>query len=270
MAAKIINGMSIQEILIGLASDEADSAWDQFLVDYSPLILHIARRHEHDDESIMDCYVFVCEKLADNGFRRLLAFKPDGPASFRTWLAKVAGNLCIDWRRQRYGRRRTLRAIARLPSLERLVFKHLYEIGTTRQECLQALRIHYPDITAQQIGEINGRIHELLSSQQRWRLIARNRATVSLSEALSDHSSNAEPIAPGPDVDEVTASRMDRERLKAAMSQLSHDDRLVLQLRYQRDLTLDEVARLMRFADPSAAHRQIAAALAKLAEYMKN
>ena len=46
--------MSVQEILIGLASGEADSAWDQFLVNYSPLILHVARRYEHDDEAVMD------------------------------------------------------------------------------------------------------------------------------------------------------------------------------------------------------------------------
>ena len=124
MAANIIDGMSVQKILIGLASGEADSAWDQFLVDYSPLILHIARRYEHDDESVMDCYVFVCEKLADNGFHRLLAFKPDGPASFRTWLAAVAGNLCIDWRRQRYGRRRALRVSVRRPARERVVGYH--------------------------------------------------------------------------------------------------------------------------------------------------
>ncbi len=54
------------------------------------------------------------------------------------------------------------------------------------------------------------------------------------------------------------------------MSQLSPDERLILRLRYQHDLTLEEVARHMNLTDPNQARRQIEAAIAKLAKYMES
>ncbi len=191
---------SIQEILVGLASGDANSAWNQFLSDYSPLILHLARRYENDDGRVMDCYVFVCEKLSDDGFGRLLKFRPDEPAKFRAWLTAVVGNLCIDWRRKEYGRPRPLRAIARLPELDRLVFHNLYDAGMTRLDCLNALSSQFTDLTEERIAEINSRIHSLLSSRQRWQLLARKRTTISLSEPASKGHTSAQPTEPGPQI----------------------------------------------------------------------
>ena len=261
---------SIQEILVGLASGDANSAWNQFLSDYSPLILHLARRYENDDGRVMDCYVFVCEKLSDDGFGRLLMFKPDEPAKFRAWLTAVVGNLCIDWRRKEYGRPRPLRAIARLPELDRLVFHNLYEAGMTRLDCLNALSGQFTDLTEERIAEINSRIHLLLSSRQRWQLLARKRTTISLSETASKGHTSAQPTEPGPQIDLIAQTKQDLERLEKAMSQLSPDERLILRLRYQHDLTLEEVARHMNLTDPNQARRQIEAAIAKLAKYMES
>ena len=261
---------SIHEILVGLASGDADIVWNQFLNDYSPLILHLARRYENDDGRVMDCYIFVCEKLSDNRFSRLLKFKPDEPAKFRVWLTVVVGNLCIDWRRKEYGRLRPFRAITRLPELDRLVFHNLYEAGMTRLDCLNALSGQFTDLTEERIATINSRIHSLLSSRQRWQLVARKRRTISLSEpATRDHTS-AHPTEPGPPIDLIAQTKQDLERLERAMAQLSPDERLILRLRYQHDLKLEEVARHMNFTDSNQARRQIEAAIVKLSKCMES
>ena len=259
---------SIRELLAGLASEHPESSWDRFLRDYSPHILHVAHRYENDASSVTDCYLFVCEKLSDNDFSRLLKFKPVGPAKFSTWLTAVVANLCIDWRRKRYGRRRAVRVVQQLPDLEQDVFHCLYESGMTRTECMHALRHRYGGITDRDIAKINSRIHSLLSSKQRWQLAARKGEEISLSETNPEVQPGNEPTDPGPEVASLVQSEQDRERLAEAMAQLSPDERLILRLRYEQDLTLEEVARLMNFGDPYRARRQIEAAVATLVAYM--
>ena len=53
------------------------------------------------------------------------------------------------------------------------------------------------------------------------------------------------------------------------MARLEPRQRLLLQLRYQQDLTLTEVAQLIGLSDPFKAKRQIDAALAALTLAMK-
>ena len=53
------------------------------------------------------------------------------------------------------------------------------------------------------------------------------------------------------------------------MARLEPQQRLLLQLRYQQDLTLKEVAQLTGLADAFKARRQIDAALAALKKAMK-
>jgi len=67
----------------------------------------------------------------------------------------------------------------------------------------------------------------------------------------------------------LVQSAQDREQLQIAMARLEPEQRLLLQLRYQQDLTLEEVARLTRSSDAFHARRKIDAALAALAKAMK-
>jgi hypothetical protein len=60
-------------------------AWVEFLESYSPVLYQTAGACTSDDDAAADCYLFICEQLARNSFRRLLKFKPDGSASFATW-----------------------------------------------------------------------------------------------------------------------------------------------------------------------------------------
>jgi DNA-directed RNA polymerase specialized sigma subunit len=54
------------------------------------------------------------------------------------------------------------------------------------------------------------------------------------------------------------------------MARLEPRQRLLLRLRFQQDLTLEEVARLTRIPDPYRANREIQAAVAALAHLMKS
>jgi RNA polymerase sigma factor (sigma-70 family) len=262
---------SVRDLLKRLSAGQVDAAWREFLERYSPLMLHLAQQYETDRERALDCFVYVTGALSDDGFRRLLKYRPDGPAQFRTWLSTVVANLCIDWRRHQRGRFRPVQVIAGLPALDQLVYRCLYVRGMTRDETLRALQVRFPEVTVQQLAEISARLFSSLTSRQRWQLSVRMAGSVSLSKPpLPDAEESAyqpEDPAPGPDL--LAQNDQDHSRLEAALARLPSQQRLLIRLRYQQDLTLAEVARLAGLSDTNQAHRQIQAALAALAELLK-
>lgn len=256
----------ITQLLQRLHSHQAQEAWAEFLAAYSPLILQVVRLLERDDDPIADCYLFVCEKLSQRQFRRLTLFRPDGPASFRTWLRAVVRNLSLDWRRREFGRHRVFESIQRLSALEREVFHRVFEQGFSAAEAFLSLRAGIPGLEEKQVEEAVERIRNLLTPRQLWLLQADRRELP---------AGSTEPDGTGPPLDErVADSRPDPESLAAwneeranlshALALLPKDDRLFLRLRYEQDLTLDMVAKVTGLKDAQAADRRIREILSRL------
>ena len=253
----------IENILQCLNTGQLDAGWAAFLETYSSFLHHIVRQFEADSNAAEDCFEFVCAKLSDDNFRRLKAFQPDGPAKFRTWLTTVTANLCKDWRRSVYGRKRLPESVRRLPEFEQLIFACFYRHGMTHHECLHVLKSRFPRLTLEQIGDANARLHSILSSNQRWQLSIARDEPQSSDSAADDVDTNDD----GPELH--VQSDEERLRLEKAMVCLEPQQRLLLQLRYQQDLTLEEVAHLTGLADSFKARRQIDAALTALGKAMK-
>ena len=253
----------IENILCRLADGEADSGWIQFLEAYSALLHKIVRQYEDNASCAQECFEFVCAKLSDNGFRRLTTFNPNGPATFQTWLKAVVANLCIDWRRSMYGRFHTPGNIRHLPEMDQVIFDCFYRQGMTRQECLQVLKIRFPKVTDRQIRNINRSIHTELTSKQRYQLSTKRHRETSNVRSVESIEGNEK----GPEA--LVQIQQDRELLQKALQRLESKQRTLLQFRYQQDLTLDEVGRLMGLKDSFHARRMIDAALSALAKAMK-
>jgi RNA polymerase sigma factor (sigma-70 family) len=266
MKKELSTGFSSDELLARLRSSDRDEAWKQFLEIYSPLIMHIASLYEFHRDSLDDCYLFICEKLSDNNFSRLLSYLPQGPASFRSWLNVVVANLCIDWRRHKQGRMRPFKSISKLSFFDQLVFKYRFQQSVGLQTCMASMQIDFPDVTESQLASAVSRINEALSPRQHWLLSTRKAQTISLND-LNAESAAGEPIAPGHNPEQATTLGQEQEKLQQALSRLSPRQRLLIKLRYQQELSLKEVARLTRLGDPFRARRHLQAALAELAEY---
>ncbi len=264
-------GVRIVSILRCLASDKVETGWSVFLQSYSRLLRDVIRRYEFDEYRAQECFEFICAKLSDDNFRRLLVFEPEGPAAFPTWLTVVCTNLCIDWRRQVYGRFREPAKIQALPQLDRMVFHYSYRLGLTGHACIQALRTRFPSVTGEQVSEIRGRIHTLLSPRQRWELSSQRPTSVSIDDpdisATEEVAGALRSTAHGPEL--LAEIGQDQRRLRNAMTHLEPRQRLLIQLRFQQDLTLEDVANLCGVNSPSQASREIDRALAALAKAMK-
>jgi RNA polymerase sigma factor (sigma-70 family) len=260
----------IHDLLRGLHSRRPQEAWEQFLQEYSSPILRVIHFHERDPDHVSDCFVFVCEQLTRNRFRRLCQFRTDGLATFPTWLRAVVRHLCIDWRRRQFGRYRIFQSVAKLSGFDQAVFQLLYEQEVPPEESFMHLTPLFPGTTKERFIESVERIQDVLTARQRWLLSVRSANTcavkprqgeeeVSLAEQISDR-------LPDP---EVSAARTEeRNALLRALSCLSEHDRLLIRLRFEQDLTLEQVARVMKLGDPQSADRYVRHVLEQLRQSM--
>lgn len=251
---------SVAELLKQLSSADAGAAWVEFLDRYAQLIINVASQIEFEQDRINECFLFVCEKLNDDGFRRLLKFNTSGKAKFRTWLGSVVFNLCVDWHRREYGRVRLLPAIAALPAFDQTVYHLVIEQAMASEACYQKLKTDFPDLSRESVANSLRRIHSILTPRQRWQISVRNRGRKPVGgdpmqgqiEGLPDPSAGPEMQA---------QKQQELETLKNAISHLPARQRLLLHLRYQEGLSLKKIAQLQKLGDSNRAWRHIQAAI---------
>ena len=184
----------------------------------------------------------------------------------------VVSNLCVDWKRKEQGRLRPPRCVSHLPELDQQVYHFIYVRRMSRAQCLQALKPRFPELTDATVSEINARLFALLTPQQRWRLSVRTPTLepVTCGVSAEDDDPAWHVAAPGPGPDDLTAELQEQRRLQDALARLPAEQRLLLRLRYEENLTLAEVARLTNQSDPFQANRRIQSALKALADLMSD
>lgn len=257
---------TIERILRDLGSPPADDAWAEFLELYAAQIYQVVYHLEPDRDKASDCFQFICEQLIQNRFRRLRAFKIDGAAKFSTWLRAVVRNLCIDWHRKETGRPRAFKSIAKLSAFDQQVFSLLYERGVTLEEGLQLLLSAYPNASEASLTASRERIEAGLTVQQRWLL---NSRTVRSNK--SEFMADLDEVAPNvldPRADpEAQAILKERQRhLMRKMKRLSDQDRLLIRFRFEQELTLEQIAKLLNLGNAQRVDRQLKQILAQLRE----
>ncbi len=83
-----------------------DAAWERLVSRHSRLLIHIAGLVMRDADATMDAYAVILERLRHDDYRILRGYVATGSCRFSTWLAVIARRICVDARRQRYGRSR--------------------------------------------------------------------------------------------------------------------------------------------------------------------
>lgn len=254
-----------------LSGDDAQSAWALWLERYSPVVLQAVRRCIWDTELSADCFVFVCERLHDDRYRRLRQFRPGAGTSFETWLRVVVRNLCLDWHRKQFGRWRLFQSLTRLPALAIEVYRLRYEQGLSADEALCVLRESRPDVTADHFYSAEEQVRQALNSRQNW-LIGARAASTREPETITRASEEAPEIdppdwRPGPEAEAI--SREEWALLAGALTRLEPSERVLLQLRFGQGLPLIKIAQFAGLPDPQSADRRLRAILQKLRRHME-
>jgi RNA polymerase sigma factor (sigma-70 family) len=256
---------SLDDLFGAFRDGRGDVAWTDFLECCGGLLLQAARSACRDEDDAADAFVFVCERLAERGYLRLRKFDPAGPAQPATWLRAVARNLALDYRRRIHGRFRVFESVSRLPAFDQLVFRRRYRDRFTLEETLASLRSHIPALTLEAVAAADQRLGAVLTPRQRFAMAVERPRIEPL--RTSDESGDRRPIdppAPGPSPEDVLAGIELRTRLRAALATLSPNDRLLVRLRLEQELTLSEIAVIAGFTGPQQADRHLREIYARL------
>jgi RNA polymerase sigma factor (sigma-70 family) len=123
-----------------------------------------------------------------------------------------------------------------------------------------------PQVTIAEISEIEQRLQQSLSSRQRWILGSRKQSEFSTLPAPNEDSvADMVNVADSrPNQEAWLADREQQGQLQNSLASLPAQERLLVQLRFEHDLSLDEIARLCGLEDAQRVHRKLAAVLKKL------
>jgi RNA polymerase sigma factor (sigma-70 family) len=245
----------IVSMLSALSSTERQESWCAFLERYAGLIYHVVRSFDRDPDRSGSCFLFVCEQLSNNDFRRLRKFKVSGRAEFSTWLCAVVRNLCLDWHRKEYGRHRVFASVARRGVTDQLLFELVFSRGLSAAEARDELSLRGVELSFAAVEDKIRDLRSCLTSRQLWLLSSGNTTLESIDN--EEGTFRAEPTDPAPDPEAVAALRETHQHVAAALASLTDSDRLLVRLRYQEGLTLQQVARLVGLKDAQTADRRL-------------
>jgi RNA polymerase sigma factor (sigma-70 family) len=235
--------------------------WVNFLKEFAQIILQVIAVCEGDAENRAECFVYVCEQLARNRFRRLRRFQRGGPASFTTWLRAVVRNLSVDWRRREFGRPTTFVATHPISPLDREVGNRLFRDNMRDNEIVDELCTS--DLSRGEIESSLDRVYAQMTPRQAWAWSARS----ILTESVEGESGAAMQLPdPAPTPETVAELRESNRAMLHGLRSLSFEQRLAIRFRFEQDLTLQEIATLLKLKNAQAADRVLRNALARLRE----
>lgn len=222
----------------------------------------VCRRHFDAENDRNECYIFVLDSLKADNFRRLRAFK--GKSKLSTYLYSLINSLVIDFRRQRYGRRRIPAAVLKLGKWAEAVYRLVCWQKFSFDDAYDFLRID---------GLYDGRYDQFMREIEPIRdaPCRENPTFKSIDEPGGDlmqnmNASDANPL-------EALVQALDRERrikalrvIRATTEELSEPDRILIRLVFGSDQSLNAAAKIVDISASTARKRL----QALLAEYRKN
>jgi len=238
--------------LLLLFQHEPERAWDLFIKRYADFIFTQLHILGFDYDGAMDRFVYICEKLSEENFRRLRTVRYAGDKGELTpWLRKVIKNLCINWAWSLEGRRRLFKPVARLPEGEQKIFELYFWRGFMPSEIYEQLRLDgQQELEYIAVLDSLERIFSVLNQQNLWSLLcnlARRRGNVSLDEI--EEETGREPVDDHANPEEIVLQKETAELLTRSLGTLSTQERLVVQLHFTESLTVKEVAEVLHLKE---------------------
>ena len=108
---------------IDLYRENPIKAWDALLQRHHQLIMAVIKKLVESHDDVMDLYTYTLENLKNDECKKLTTyFQQTRKCNFESWIAVVVRNCCMDWFRKEKGRKRLLKSIKVLPSIDQWIF----------------------------------------------------------------------------------------------------------------------------------------------------
>ncbi len=222
-------------------------AYHDLLVLYAEMIKRMIRRFFRDWDDVMDVFTSVCERLQANDYAALRRFKQGSP--LEPWLSVITSNASRDKARRNRVGGAPPSLLEKLEPFERLVYRAHYlqraEHDVIAETASARLGTTY---STADVRDAIVRIDTLLGVEKRWsilHLIALRARSVSVDELID---LGLDPVADEEaDFEEVTSERAQRKQLTAAFDEMEDEDKLLIQLRFEQNLTAVQIADVMGY-----------------------
>jgi len=227
-------------------------AWKQFLESYSRLFLKVIWELERDKDEVMEQYLHVCSKFAENNFAVLRAFKRDygaNPPKFTTWLRAVTQNMIIDRHRSLHGRKRFPKALLQLSPHARKVFDLYYWQGYSLHDVDHFLEAHRNG-SSESVADLMEEIRKVLLREPPSPDVQKEPTVLRYNDELGGAFGEEEDVP--------------AERLEQWLSALEPRSRLILRLRFWENMPASEIARILRIVPEKQIYNIIDNSLKKL------
>ncbi len=239
-----------------------EEAWKSFLEQNNRLIMSVIKNIVYDQDEAMEAYCFALDKLKADDCRKLTSYYAKSRNyNFETWIAVVVRNCCIDWIRKDKGRKRLLKAIEELPCVDQWIFRYIYWHRYSYDSLFKLLKNkHGFKISFDEMCSRIDQLNETLHSKAKWKLSQDLLAALpplSLNDVDNIAGSLSEDHSPEEDLIHSNTSQIIEEILHS----LPTREQLIIQLHFYRNLTLEEIARVLKMKNIWRVHRKLAKAL---------
>ncbi len=242
-------------------------AWELFNERYADVIFSHLQRLGFDYDQAMDRFVYICEKLCEQDFRRLKSIRYAGRfGDLKPWIQTVVKRLSINWAWSVNGRKRLLKPIQRLPLQEQRIFELYFWKGLLPSVIQEQIQLEQKQISLPEVFEGLEHIFSVLSQKKLWRLVSnlvRIRRELSLDAVDDETGIGLELVDRKANPEETLMAKEAEDRMNRVLNGLSPRERLLIQFRYQEGMGVKEVAEMLKVPERDV-RNELKSALAHL------
>jgi RNA polymerase sigma factor (sigma-70 family) len=221
------------------------------------------RSFEHHSELGNDCFLYVFEKLNEDDYRRIKAYK--GRCSFRTFLYSVTSKLIIDFRRNRFGYKVLPKYYWEFDGINRHIFKLFFYQNLTVDWAENAVRSEFKlsqEEAQKRVDIVEKRIRES-------RLGGKSRIDAHEIHVEEVDSLTSEDKKLGPEEIVIATETLKQKEyfvkvLKEEVQKLDDEDSLILQLYFEQALTAKQISNAIPGLKDKKVYKRVEQTLKKL------
>lgn len=251
-------------------------SWQRFLKTYCGLIYGVARRHlfTAEEDEVRNIYVDVLKFLYDGNLA-----KYDGRGPLASWLISVTKCRAADYIRKHNGRFRSPKRLDCLSELDQEVLRLYFAERLSVEIVIHTLQWSGFSVTAEDLVESIQRIettvdHRYLERlEMQCRLKTSDAASVSALKYFARYVQEYYDRVNDNTIDRTLMEKEAEEKAKRVwylVSKLPPEDRKVIELRFKREKSAQEICEAMDLPDRRKAFTVIERAVRRLKVLMNN
>ena len=252
-----------------LYREHPEQAWLNFIGIYDELIRQVIHRLVNDYDERMELYTYTLEQLKCNDYQKLTRYFDKARIfNFESWIVVIVRNCCMDWFRINNGRTRLLKSIKELSPLDQLIFKYLFQEGYSYLLVAELLNNrHEQSISVEELCNRIEKINNVLQQKTRWKLANEWREILpkfsleSFEEGDLKNLKRDLSVEKDPNPEDQLLQNSSFEKFQTILDKLSAEQKLIIHLHFYKNLTLQEIARILKMKNLWQVHRKLHKAL---------